>query len=314
MKKIIFSLALTCLTFIGISQTDTLYTLKRQKIPCKIYELSDTEIKYRVSYSDGPVIVTDKINFYKYVLANGYTEIIATNDLYPGYNPIETQTQSQVIKIHPFCFANNQVSLSYEKIIKSEVHLDIEGGYINSSINEFPLFGENFNQKSFNSGMYIKPGIKFMLKPTYITKGMRYSHPLKGNYVKLDIALSMINFKDVQNFVFTQGPNGPGYSVVYSDVNTFAYGGFVNFGNQTVLANMLTLDFYGGFGFTAQSNSFSNQAFNSSANFTNADGARIYNYHSFLRVPYVGLSFTGGFRIGYIIPEQGNRKSKVFKN
>jgi hypothetical protein len=307
MKKIILLMTIT--VNICLSQTDTLYTLNRQKIPCKIYELSDTEIKYRVSYEDGPLIVTDKSNFYKFVLSNGYSEIMVADELSIENNPADILNQNRVIKIHPFSFANNHLSFAYEKVMKRGTHLDLEAGYINSSITQQALFGDNLNQKAFNTGAYIKPGIKFMSRPNYVTKGMRMTHPLKGGYIKLDVAMSLINFKDVKRTIYSSYGTTPTPTVIASDITTFSYGGFVNFGYQTVLGDMLTMDWYCGFGFTGQSNTFSNSAFNTMIyNYRDVDASRIYNYHSYLRVPYVGLSFTGGFRIGYILADPVKKK------
>lgn len=310
MKKAIFLMLVLNACFDVFSQSDTLYTLNKKKIPCKIYEISDYEIKYRAGSFDGPIVVTDRTNFYKYVLSNGYSEIFVPDELM-----IENQHQDilgnrQVVKIHPFCFANNQVSLSYEKVLKVGTNFDMEMGYINSSITEYPIFGgNNMSRNFFNSGFYMKPGVKFLLAPSYPTKGLKFTHPLKGSYVRLDLCMSVINFTGVQNTVYQPGAYAS--TTISTDIHSFAYGGFVNYGHQTILGNILTLDIYIGAGFTAQNNTYSNPSFlPSNSYYSYFDAKSIYNYHGFLRAPQVGLSVTGGFRIGYIIPSNTGKSKK----
>ena len=40
------------------------------------------------------------------------------------------------------------------------------------------------------------------------------------------------------------------------------------------------------------------------------DAKRISNYHGFIRASNMGLSVTGGFRIGYIIPDKCTKTKK----
>jgi hypothetical protein len=76
-----------------------------------------------------------------------------------------------------------------------------------------------------------------------------------------------------------------------------------------ILGNLLTMDYYWGFGFTGLSYSeknvtTNNPSGNSSLNYY-TDGTSTSNFHGFIRMPSnLGLSFTGGFRIGYIIPQK----------
>jgi len=42
-----------------------------------------------------------------------------------------------VIKVHPFSFATNHVSIAYEKVIKVGMNIDAEVGYINNSIQKY---------------------------------------------------------------------------------------------------------------------------------------------------------------------------------
>lgn len=306
MKKFILLFSLMLAGFISVSQSDTLYTAKKAKIPCKIYEINEYEIKYRRAEApDGPIYVIDKSTVIKYTLSTGFTEILIQDELSLEGEHKEILGNRQVIKIHPFSFAFNHFSMSYEKVIKVGMNLDVEAGYINSamSTNKGVNGGGGISQSTFYSGAYVKPGLKFFLGQDFSVRGLKYAHPLKGRYIKLELAISFVDYQGLKRVMY----NGNGYpaTTINTDLKTLAYGGFVNYGRQFILANLLTLDYYVGLGFTGQSYTYTNknylQSTMSNYGYYN-DIGQVYNYHGFYRAPNFGLSFTAGFRIGYIIP------------
>jgi len=306
MKRLIFISVLIFCAATGFAQADTLYTNTNRKIPCKIYEINEFEIKYRMASAlDGPYFVVEKSTIRKYTLSNGYTEMLLPDELSIENEHREILGNREVVKINPFGFAFNHVSLSYEKVIKVGMNLDVEVGYINNSINSNDAFRQaygNYNNP-FISGAYLKPGVKFFLGEDFSVRGLKYAHPLKGRYIKLDLAGSYLNYHGLTR---TYNYNGTA-TVVTTDLNTVAYGGFVNYGRQFILGNILTLEYYFGVGFTGQSLSYSNPDFTSFQNqyyYRDNYATSIGNYYGFGRIPLIGLSGTCGFRIGYIIPSK----------
>ncbi|MBA3662683.1 MAG: hypothetical protein H0W61_00545 [Bacteroidetes bacterium] len=318
MKKLtlLFLFAISFLN--GISQSDTLFTDSKKKIPCKIYEINEYEIKYRRAEStDGPIYVIDKSTVIKYSLSNGFTELLKHDELSLENEHKEILGSREVIKINPFSFAFNHVSVGYEKVVKVGTNLDVEAGYINSSIspNQGISLSGRISQNPFYSGAYIKPGVKFFLGEDFSVKGLKYAHPLKGRYIRLDLAFSFVNYQGFEKMVYTGSYPNYATSIVKSDLKTFAYGGFVNYGRQFILGNVLTLDYYMGVGFTGQSYSYTNPLYTSlSSNYGggyyNNEINQVYNYHGFLRIPVIGLSWTAGLRLGYIIPEKKSEKKR----
>lgn len=303
----------------SFSQSDTLFTGKGQKIACKIFEINETEIRYRLASAlDGPVYVVDKTTIIKYTLSNGFTERLLPDEMSLENEHKEILGNRQVIKIHPFGLAFNHLSLAYEQVIKVGMNLDVEVGYINSTITNNALFGNNgvtsVSGSPFIVGAYIKPGLKFFLGQDFSVRGLKYAHPLKGRYIKLDLAIAYLSFQNVQYNVYANNPypyyGAVTYTTVSTDLNSVSYGGFVNYGRQFILGNFLTLDYYFGAGFTAQSHSYSNPKYLSTINQYNGgynyndQGNNISNYYGFVRVPTIGLSFAAGFRIGYILPSK----------
>lgn len=324
MKKTVIASLLLFISIVSVAQSDTLYLQKNKKVACKIYEIGEYEIKYkRIDAIEGPIYFIDKSTVKKYCLASGFCETITFDELSLEHEHQEIIGNRQVIKINPFSFAFNHIGVAYEKVIKIGMNLDVEAGYINSNINTSEnIFGASNYNKILKTGFYFKPGVKFFLGQDFAVKGLKYAHPLKGRYIKLDLAISNVNYNDVSRTYNgggsynsqTQTYNQVYSQTVYTDIRTIAYGGFVNYGRQFILGNLLTLEYYYGVGFTGQSTSYTNSSFNTnpfgtsngyynySNNLTPEIGST-YNYHTFFRSVNSGLSITGGFRIGYIIPE-----------
>ncbi|MGZ3918964.1 MAG: hypothetical protein ACXVC7_01670 [Bacteroidia bacterium] len=315
MKKLILFLSFVLTGFSLASQSDTLYTAKKTKIPCKIYEINEYEIKYRrAEAADGPIYVIDKSSIIKYTLSTGFTEMIMRDELSLENEHKEILGNRQVIKIHPFSFVDNHFSMAYEKVIKVGMNLDVEAGYINSGMspNQGITGSGPVSQNPFYSGAYLKPGVKFFLGQDFSVRGLKYAHPLKGRYIKLDLAISFVDYQGIQRTIYSGNPYST--TIITTDLKTTAYGGFVNYGRQFILGNILTMDYYVGVGFTGQSYSYTNpnylQSTMSNYGYYN-DISQVYNYHGFYRFPAVGLSFTAGFRIGYIIPDKKNNTKKT---
>ena len=320
MKRLVL-LIFIFISTICSSQSDTLYLQSDKKLPCKILEIDDLEIKYRsLSNTDGPLYIIGKSKVIKYTLANGFTEFmpkvetpIKTEQLLQQ-PPKQTSDIRQVIKFSLLSPVFSHVSLGYEYAIKKSINLEIIAGYSNSHINsdEIKLFRTGYNEGSSYHGMFIKPGIKFVFDDEYFEKYPKYKYTIQGNYIKLDLAVSYINAKNMQAIYNMYTPSAAVVTQTnLTNLKTIAYGGFINFGHQAVLKDVLTLDYYIGFGFTGKSETYSNTDFFTSPYsqgvYTENKNSYTSNYHGFLRIPTLGLSFTSGFNIGYILPQKGKK-------
>ncbi|MBK9285277.1 MAG: hypothetical protein IPM51_13330 [Sphingobacteriaceae bacterium] len=318
MKKIIFFSLLFLVSVVGKSQNvalkDTLYMVDGKKITCKIYEINEYEMRCRIGDENGPIYTFDKFKVRKYILSGGFSEIILPDELSLEQEHASIINNRQVIKIHPFSSALNHISFAYEKVIRVGMNLDVQAGFINSSIVDYGSTSVRLNIDAYHVGAYFKPGLKFFIGQDYAIKGMRYAHPLKGTYIKLDLAYSFLNYQDVSARVYNYQNSGaytqPTYSIITTDINTYSYGGFINFGRQVILGNLLTLDCFVGIGYSMQSFRYTNSEFSTALNSSSFNAfyaygeGRMNNYYGWLRVPVVGVSFTGGLRLGYIIPSK----------
>lgn len=329
MKKLGFIFLFMVLLFTGYSQSDTLYLKGNKKIPCKITEIGEAEIKYKTPDNlDGPVYVVSLNKVYKYSLAIGTSVIVTPDELLIENQHSEILSARSVVKIHPFSFVNNQISIAYEQVIKMGTNLDVEAGYINNGI--MPnTSGGNFytstGQQAPLNGFYLKPGVKFLLGQDYSLKGMKYAHPLKGRFFRLDLVVSYMNYQDVASTIsqtYSSSPVPPYTQTITattrnSDINVLGYGGMINYGRQFILGNVMTFEYFVGVGVTGQSYSYNNTITetNTYVNdpynpgnyppyYGSSDIKYLSNYHAFFRIPEVGLSGTLGLRLGFIVPEK----------
>jgi hypothetical protein len=313
MKRIVLFIAVVLMAKFAVAQTDTLFSGKKA-IPCKIVEISESEFKYKkAELMDGPTYVIDRSKVTKYTLAGGFSEIVVPDEMSVEHEHKEILGNRSVIKIQPFSLALNYISIGYEKVIRVGTNLDIEAGYMNNAMttnSNFYGYGINsYNGTPFTYGFYFKPGVKFFLGQDFSVKGLKYAHPLKGRYIKLDLAVSYLNIQNVGYYQYNYNNPYPYYynsgTLVSTDINSIAAGGFINYGRQFILGNVLTLDYYVGFGYTFQTNSYTNSSYMSTQNvYFRGEANSIYRYGAFVRIPGVGISGTAGLRIGYIIPSK----------
>ena len=112
---------------------DTLINYKFQKMPCKIIEIGQDEIKYkRANNLDGPVYTVSKQEIREIRFANGARETIKQDELSMAPKP-EVIDQRKAIKIHPFSPMFNKITVGYEQVLKMGINLEAKLGYINSN-------------------------------------------------------------------------------------------------------------------------------------------------------------------------------------
>jgi len=313
------------------SRSDTLYVKGGKKIPCLVTEIGDSDIKYRTADNpDGPVYLIPLTSVYKYSLSDGTTKQVMPDELLIENQHTEIINNRSVIKIHPFSFVNDQISVAYEQVIKMGTNLDVEAGYINNGITPSNNYNSNFYTTSGKpasiSGFYLKPGIKFLLGQDYSTKGMRYAHPLKGRYFRVEVVFSYMNYQDVANQLsYSQTyPVWPNTSYTttttnrVADINVLGYGGLISYGRQFILGNVMTLDYFISAGVTGQGHNYTNEKITTNTYvydpnnptpyppqyYYSGDAKYINNFHAFFRSPDLGLSGAFGLRLGFIVPEK----------
>jgi len=230
--------------------SDTIFMRNQTRIVCKIIEIGDDEIRYLLSNSD-VVLGMDKNDISKVTFSTGtslvFVQAIDDPSKYAGQ-------KKNAIKFRLFSPLSGFSEFSYERSLKPGVSFE-------SSVS---LIGLGSSAIYEGKGIGIRSGYKFIKKPDYYMKGMRYAHLLKGSYFKPEIALA---FHD---------------EVIAGAI-------LLNVGKQWILNDTFLVDWFVGFGY-----GFSNEV--------NYDEDNSGFHFGFSAGPKeIPLALTSGFKIGFLI-------------
>jgi len=206
---------------------------KQDTIRAKVTEVGVDEVKYKpwpVNETD-PVIVLEKKRIRKVILQSGTTLNFFLDDLEDPKNYIGQR--KHLLKMDIISPTLGVSSFAYEKSIRPgrsyEVGLGIVGLGFNTSGTEM-------------AGAFVRTGYKFINTPDITTRGMRFSHLLKGGYIRPELMFINYTFKS-QNY---------GYPASYSTFRTTGGAFFINFGKQYVYSNRIAVDLFAGLGVGTQ--------------------------------------------------------------
>jgi hypothetical protein len=226
---------------------DTIYMRGGSVLSAKVIEIGELEVKYKMFiYHDGPTMSVFRNKITKIKFQNG-TEMKFTDDELDVNIEKDILDKKIVYKFHPFGLVNGHLQLGYERVIHTGFNIDSKVGYIFSS-------NINFNDNKNNQrGFFLKPGVKFLLGSDIVVNGMKYAHPLKGKYIKVEMFFTHIHYNEANLYREQTITNSYGYSYVTNvyevkPVNLNAIGGNIIYGRQYTLGNVMTLDYYVGIG------------------------------------------------------------------
>ncbi|NBV13770.1 MAG: hypothetical protein EBS07_06850, partial [Sphingobacteriia bacterium] len=177
------SYQLLLLTFWVISgstifaQSDTIIYKNKEKLLGKVIEISETDIRYKKETNPtGPIYSVDRNKISEIRFSNGQVEQIVPDEMSANQSQ-EILDKRRAIKFEPFGLVGGRVIAGYEKVLKVGINLEVKGGYVNSKI------GYSGYNNYYTEGVFLKPGIKFLLGTDYYYKGVKYTHPLRGHYI-----------------------------------------------------------------------------------------------------------------------------------
>lgn len=232
MKQIILS-ALFAITCLAASAQDTLYKRNREVLVVKIQEIGLDEIKYKpFGYETGPTISIAKDNLVKVVFSNGVVQYMSTEFSNPENYVGQKKNALKIDFISPL---RNNLSFVYERSIKP-------GRSIEANIG---LVGIGFNPDMDDaSGAFFRVGYKFIHTPDFYVRGMKYSHILKGGYIRPEIIFGSYK-KTVTDFntYYPYIQNTYKRSVTYGSLQ-------LSLGKQWIYDDAFLLDIFGGVGYT----------------------------------------------------------------
>lgn len=235
MKKIAFFVLMLGISINLVKAQDKMVLRgKPDTLLIKVIELGVDEVRYRVwpVNETMPVMVEKKDRIRKIILSNG-TVLKFSEDEFSNAENYATQ-RKMAIKIDLFSPIRKVLSGSFEYSLKPGMSAEIGVGAIGlgSYNSEFYSFTEV-------NGGFLRLGVKFINQPDYYTKGMRYSHILKGGYIRPEIML-LYHQNTGENYYYLGGSGSYGNRVI--DVKGGSF--FINFGKQWVYSDIFCVDFF----------------------------------------------------------------------
>ena len=254
------------MTHITVAQ-DIIIKTDGTSVNCKIKEIGLDEVKYTLpDYSTDVTFSVDKENISKITFANG-KEIIFKKEL---TNPANYETnRKNAFKTGFLSPLFGYTSIGYERSLKPGRSVEGTLGLIGMGIapdNENP------------QGAFLKLGYKFIKDPDYYLRGMRYSHLLKGSYIKPEIGITAFSRNEWQYDEYYPFQSHEVRKAVVSAVIQLVIG------KQWIFDNAFLVDIFGGVGY-----GFS----------TNWDLGG-YHYGYVLADSKFPLALSSGLRIGFL--------------
>lgn len=262
---LIFLIISTAVSFANAQ--DKIIKKDKSTIECKIVEIGVEEIKFKLIDNDELVIAISVDEVMKVIFASGREMMFANPledpDLYEGdhKNALKMNFMSPVVGFLGF---------SYEKSLKPGKSIE----------NEFGIIGIGFVDESAG-GIYLASGLKFFKTPDFYSKRIKYSHVLKGTYIKPQLNLAIYGYENYYNYP-TPGP---------VKENIIAGAILCHLGKQIVYNNSFVLDYSVGvgYGFVSQSETH-----------TFYEATKLYHYGFLLTGSDVPVAFSAKLKIGFV--------------
>jgi len=265
MEKLVIATLLVFFAFpLFIGAQDIIFKKNNDSIVCVIREVGTEEIKYNLlDYSQMVLFSVDRDKVKRIVFSDG-KEMEVKNETKNEENYIDNRRRA--IKIDFISPLTGNTTISYEQSLKP-------GRSIEGSVG---LIGLGLDPGGNNPlGMFIGFGFKLIKTPDFYFSRMRYSHLLKGGYIKPEVSLALY------------GVDRDSYHYKHARETIFSGSIMANFGKQWIFDNVMLFDMYVGVGY-----GFSTSSYNDTM---------VYNFGYVTGPPQFPIALTAGINIGYLL-------------
>ena len=207
----------------------------------KVLEIGSDEVRFKLYNNPGGPNLSLKKSEIKSITIDGQSVYEYTPDPYSTSHSLILNKNSS-LKFHFFSPLNRHVAFSYEWMQKPGFNWEIGAGFIDRSVS--PM--EDITGRTPRGGFF-RFGPKFLLgnSSDIEVEGARYSHPLKGRYMKIEMMLHAMNVKYTWN-------NSSGTPITYTKEYQSLVLNLI-YGRQYILGNSITVSYYAGFGYGFES-------------------------------------------------------------
>jgi len=242
---------------------DKIHKRNQEIIDCKIKEIGTESIKYSLAdYPEDVLFAIDKDKVLKVIFEDG-REMDFMVELSNPENYVDNKKNA--IKLDFISPLTGNTTFAFEHSLKPG--RSIEAG--------LGIIGLGYMPRDRDSkGVFLRFGYKFIKSPDFYFSKMRYSHILKGGYVKPEVSFGYYS-ETVSHYYGTA-------EVSSSKEQTFTGSIHLILGKQWVFDNSFLVDFFGGIGY----------GFNG--------GDKEYQYGYINASTDFPLSFSGGLKVGFL--------------
>lgn len=224
--KTISTLLFTFFISVAINAQDRIYKKNKEIIECTIKEVGSEDVKYHTQDVPDDVLLSISIDkIIKIEFANGKQMFFKDNFSDPE-NYVDQR--KNILKISFIESLRGSTSFTLERSLRP-------GKSIEGSVGIIGLGWDPNNSEG--AGGYVGFGIKFLSKPDYQFRKMRYSHILKGFFIKPEVLFSSYKVIPFES------------NAAKDKVSVFAAGFVLNLGKQWVFDDSFALELFGGIGY-----------------------------------------------------------------
>jgi hypothetical protein len=222
----------------------------------KVVEISLDAIKYVSPTDDSVLIEIDKAVVNKLVMG-GEEQVISSGMDNPEFYADQRKKAIKFNFISPL--SNYYLEVGYEKSLAPGRSLDFNVGFIGvgkspgrlsyDGFYDYDLFDDFYYSVDEESvkGFFVRGGYKFINTPDYAMRGMRYSHLLKGGYIKPEVQIGSFYYDESRTDEFGNRETLANQSEVYGGL-------IINLGKQWVFSDIFLVDLSAGVGYGFSSN------------------------------------------------------------
>lgn len=306
-KKLFLIFSIAFFAILTSYAQDIIITKDNQQIKAKILEIGTTEVRFKYfDAEDGPTIVLKKDEIRSMTIKgkNSQNTMNVNDDPMSASNKAILDKTSS-LKFHFFSPMNNHLAFSYEWMFKPGFNLEAGLGIIGIGINAFSF---EMNEKA--GGAFIKAGAKFLLGSSsdFAIEGIKYAHPLKGRYIKVELSLGAFNSsydEDTARYTYTYTSTGgyvphvPKYTRVTNSYQCMALN--LIYGRQFILGNSITAGWYAGIGYGFENRTTNKVILSGNGYYYYDAGASGNRYSHSYGGKDLPFTFTSGLNIGIIL-------------
>ncbi|REJ81722.1 MAG: DUF3575 domain-containing protein [Bacteroidetes bacterium] len=229
---ILLMIALVCSC--SVSGQDYIIKSNGDSLSVKVLDLKGDKIRFRMfNDNSGTIREVYKNQVSKIIYENG-TELKIIYNMYEVSPDLYADLPAVVFKADLFAPLLNHVTFGVEFNVADNTNIEIKGGVIGPRIS---------TALDKADGFLLKAGLKFVWTKDVIRRGLKYSHPFIGKYVKPELVYN-------QYLLFETEDSGPESRLFLSN-----YSIQLDFGNQLLIWNRFSIDYFIGLGYAIQTKS-----------------------------------------------------------